>query len=198
MALTAASVVFSSPGWNELLIASFSHRSIAVKDGILLATGLHVHRNSAHSAGVGAIFDRWAGMEGWDCIPNRLAWTSPSLSAPQTASIPAGGARDEGVPTLWCPRKHGIKSLLSNLQQPQTGRGLPGANQSPFHGVQMPSNVTRRPLLRSFSSLIGPRRDFICTMERPQQSSAGSTGVSRGLFNLRLWESVLKPGLPGV
>ncbi|TNN45440.1 Retinoic acid receptor RXR-alpha-A [Liparis tanakae] len=27
-------------------------------DGILLATGLHVHRNSAHSAGVGAIFDR--------------------------------------------------------------------------------------------------------------------------------------------
>ncbi|KAI5091473.1 retinoic acid receptor RXR-alpha-A isoform X1 [Silurus meridionalis] len=44
--------------WNELLIASFSHRSIAVKDGILLATGLHVHRNSAHSAGVGAIFDR--------------------------------------------------------------------------------------------------------------------------------------------
>ncbi|XP_023598424.1 retinoic acid receptor RXR-alpha [Trichechus manatus latirostris] len=48
------------PGWNELLIASFSHRSIAVKDGILLATGLHVHRNSAHSAGVGAIFDRWA------------------------------------------------------------------------------------------------------------------------------------------
>ena len=45
-------------GWNELLIASFSHRSIAVQDGILLATGLHVHRSSAHSAGVGAIFDR--------------------------------------------------------------------------------------------------------------------------------------------
>lgn len=53
-------MLFSFPpsGWNELLIASFSHRSIAVKDGILLATGLHVHRNSAHSAGVGAIFDR--------------------------------------------------------------------------------------------------------------------------------------------
>ncbi|GCC18392.1 hypothetical protein chiPu_0020786, partial [Chiloscyllium punctatum] len=45
-------------GWNELLIASFSHRSISVKDGILLATGLHVHRSSAHSAGVGSIFDR--------------------------------------------------------------------------------------------------------------------------------------------
>ncbi|CAB1351123.1 unnamed protein product [Coregonus sp. 'balchen'] len=30
----------------------------AKRDGILLATGLHVHRNSAHSAGVGAIFDR--------------------------------------------------------------------------------------------------------------------------------------------
>lgn len=54
-----------TPGWNELLIASFSHRSISVKDGILLATGLHVHRNSAHSAGVGAIFDRWgAGAQG--------------------------------------------------------------------------------------------------------------------------------------
>lgn len=52
------------PGWNELLIASFSHRSISVKDGILLATGLHVHRNSAHSAGVGAIFDRWGGPRG--------------------------------------------------------------------------------------------------------------------------------------
>lgn len=63
MALTHnLSVVFSA-GWNELLIASFSHRSIAVKDGILLATGLHVHRNSAHSAGVGAIFDRWENGE---------------------------------------------------------------------------------------------------------------------------------------
>lgn len=51
-------VCLFSPGWNELLIASFSHRSISVKDGILLATGLHVHRNSAHSAGVGVIFDR--------------------------------------------------------------------------------------------------------------------------------------------
>uniref|UniRef100_F7AZG5 Retinoic acid receptor RXR n=1 Tax=Monodelphis domestica TaxID=13616 RepID=F7AZG5_MONDO len=46
-------VILLRAGWNELLIASFSHRSIAVKDGILLATGLHVHRNSAHSAGVG-------------------------------------------------------------------------------------------------------------------------------------------------
>lgn len=45
-------------GWNELLIASFSHRSITVNDSILLANGLQVHRNSAHSAGVGAIFDR--------------------------------------------------------------------------------------------------------------------------------------------
>ncbi|XP_037608899.1 retinoic acid receptor RXR-alpha-A isoform X2 [Sebastes umbrosus] len=51
-------VILLRAGWNELLIASFSHRSIAIKDGILLATGLHVHRNSAHSAGVGAIFDR--------------------------------------------------------------------------------------------------------------------------------------------
>ncbi|CAE1295066.1 RXRA [Acanthosepion pharaonis] len=45
-------------GWNELLIAGFSHRSIPVKDGILLASGIHVHRSSAHYAGVGTIFDR--------------------------------------------------------------------------------------------------------------------------------------------
>ncbi|XP_012262808.2 retinoic acid receptor RXR-alpha-B isoform X2 [Athalia rosae] len=45
-------------GWNELLIAAFSHRSIDVKDGIVLATGLTVHRDSARQAGVGTIFER--------------------------------------------------------------------------------------------------------------------------------------------
>ncbi|CAK8675048.1 unnamed protein product [Clavelina lepadiformis] len=45
-------------GWNELLIAAFSHRSIEIPDGIILASGLRVYRQSAHSAGVGAIFDR--------------------------------------------------------------------------------------------------------------------------------------------
>nr|CAD7572629.1 unnamed protein product [Timema californicum] len=51
-------VLLLRAGWNELLIAAFSHRSIEVKDGIVLATGLTVHRNSAHQAGVGTIFDR--------------------------------------------------------------------------------------------------------------------------------------------
>ncbi|KAK8386648.1 hypothetical protein O3P69_017847 [Scylla paramamosain] len=51
-------VVLLKAGWNELLIASFSHRSMGVEDGIVLATGLVVHRSSAHQAGVGAIFDR--------------------------------------------------------------------------------------------------------------------------------------------
>uniref|UniRef100_A0A3P8VDY8 Retinoic acid receptor RXR n=1 Tax=Cynoglossus semilaevis TaxID=244447 RepID=A0A3P8VDY8_CYNSE len=46
-------VILLRAGWNELLIASFSHRSIAMKDGVLLASELQ--RNSA---GVGAIFDR--------------------------------------------------------------------------------------------------------------------------------------------
>lgn len=46
-------------GWNELHIAGFSHKSINVKDGIVLATGLVVQRDSAHQAGVGAIFDRY-------------------------------------------------------------------------------------------------------------------------------------------
>uniref|UniRef100_A0A669PLS7 Retinoic acid receptor RXR n=1 Tax=Phasianus colchicus TaxID=9054 RepID=A0A669PLS7_PHACC len=55
-------VILLRAGWNELLIASFSHRSVSVQDGILLATGLHVHRSSAHSAGVGSIFDRREGL----------------------------------------------------------------------------------------------------------------------------------------
>lgn len=45
-------------GWNELLIATFSHRSVDVKDSIVLTTGITVHRNSAQQAGVGGIFDR--------------------------------------------------------------------------------------------------------------------------------------------
>uniref|UniRef100_A0A671LQK2 Retinoid x receptor, beta b n=1 Tax=Sinocyclocheilus anshuiensis TaxID=1608454 RepID=A0A671LQK2_9TELE len=49
-------VILLRAGWNELLIAAFSHHSISVKDEILLATGLHVE--SAHSAEVGALFDR--------------------------------------------------------------------------------------------------------------------------------------------
>lgn len=45
-------------GWNELLIAGFSHRSIDIDDGIVLATGLIVYRHSAQQAGIGTIFDR--------------------------------------------------------------------------------------------------------------------------------------------
>jgi len=45
-------------GWNELLIAAFSYRSIVIENGILLATGLRVSREAAREAGVGTIFDR--------------------------------------------------------------------------------------------------------------------------------------------
>lgn len=48
-------VILLRAGWNELLIASFSHRSIALKDGVQLASELQ--RDSANSGGVGAIFD---------------------------------------------------------------------------------------------------------------------------------------------
>ncbi|XP_056090456.1 retinoic acid receptor RXR-beta-B isoform X2 [Rhinichthys klamathensis goyatoka] len=51
-------VILLRAGWNELLIAAFSHRSISVKDEILLATGLHVSRDSTHNLGVEAFFDR--------------------------------------------------------------------------------------------------------------------------------------------
>ncbi|XP_056331706.1 retinoic acid receptor RXR-beta-B [Danio aesculapii] len=51
-------VILLRAGWNELLIAAFSHRSISVKDEILLATGLHVPKDSTHNLGVEAFFDR--------------------------------------------------------------------------------------------------------------------------------------------
>ncbi|XP_011641389.1 retinoic acid receptor RXR-alpha-B isoform X2 [Pogonomyrmex barbatus] len=51
-------VLLLRAGWNELLIAAFSHRSIEVKDGIALAVGNTVYRNSAQQAGVATIFDR--------------------------------------------------------------------------------------------------------------------------------------------
>uniref|UniRef100_A0A4W4FSP5 Retinoic acid receptor RXR n=1 Tax=Electrophorus electricus TaxID=8005 RepID=A0A4W4FSP5_ELEEL len=52
-------VILLRAGWNELLIASFSHRSIGVEDSLLLATGLHVSRESVcDTGGVEPIFDR--------------------------------------------------------------------------------------------------------------------------------------------
>ncbi|XP_058243026.1 retinoic acid receptor RXR-beta-B isoform X1 [Hemibagrus wyckioides] len=54
-------VILLRAGWNELLIASLSHRSIGVEDGLLLTTGLHMlrDRESSRSPEVGAIFDRY-------------------------------------------------------------------------------------------------------------------------------------------
>jgi len=45
-------------GWNELLIAGFAHRSVGIQNGILLANGVIVTRENAHTTGVGGIFDR--------------------------------------------------------------------------------------------------------------------------------------------
>ncbi|XP_067951195.1 retinoic acid receptor RXR-alpha-B-like [Watersipora subatra] len=45
-------------GWNELLILTFAHRSSGVKDSIVLSPDLQIHRNTAHQAGVGMLFDR--------------------------------------------------------------------------------------------------------------------------------------------
>ena len=45
-------------GWNELLVAAISHRSIVVRDGLLLSTGVHVNRSTAYQNGVGPLFDR--------------------------------------------------------------------------------------------------------------------------------------------
>ncbi|XP_055942383.1 retinoic acid receptor RXR-alpha-B-like isoform X1 [Argiope bruennichi] len=45
-------------GWNEILIATFCHKSIGCKDGIMFATGHVVYRNNAINEGVGNIYDR--------------------------------------------------------------------------------------------------------------------------------------------
>ena len=41
---TSLHLVLNQLGWNELLIAAFSHRSVGIKDGIILATGFVIHR----------------------------------------------------------------------------------------------------------------------------------------------------------
>jgi len=45
-------------GWNELMIAGFSHRSVGIQNGIQLASGVLVTRENAHTYGVGEILDR--------------------------------------------------------------------------------------------------------------------------------------------
>ncbi|XP_017463420.1 PREDICTED: retinoic acid receptor RXR-alpha-A-like, partial [Rhagoletis zephyria] len=45
-------------GWNELLIAEFSYRSVARTDALLLANGGLVSRANAQQAGIGNIMDR--------------------------------------------------------------------------------------------------------------------------------------------
>nr|AAC80008.1 retinoic acid X receptor [Tripedalia cystophora] len=54
----ADQVVLLQWSWPELLIGGFCHRSCAVKDGILLSTGLHLTRDNLKKAGVGAIIDK--------------------------------------------------------------------------------------------------------------------------------------------
>lgn len=51
-------VVLLRGGWNELMIAGFSHRSVGITNGIRLASGVIVTRENAHASGVGVIFDR--------------------------------------------------------------------------------------------------------------------------------------------
>ncbi|CAG9825050.1 unnamed protein product [Phaedon cochleariae] len=51
-------VLLLRAGWNELLIAAFSHRSVHAQEGIVLATGLTVNKSTAHAVGVGNIYDR--------------------------------------------------------------------------------------------------------------------------------------------
>jgi len=45
-------------GWNELMIAGFSHRSVGVSEGIVLSNGIIATRETAHEAGVGHVYDR--------------------------------------------------------------------------------------------------------------------------------------------
>ncbi|XP_045470767.1 retinoic acid receptor RXR-alpha-B isoform X2 [Harmonia axyridis] len=51
-------VLLLRSGWNELLIATFSHKSLQIQDGVLLANGLTINKQSANSVGIGNIYDR--------------------------------------------------------------------------------------------------------------------------------------------
>ncbi|XP_065580963.1 retinoic acid receptor RXR-like isoform X2 [Artemia franciscana] len=54
-------VLLLKSGWNELLIAGISYRSVVLNDGIVLATGLVIDRRSAHSVGFENIYERILG-----------------------------------------------------------------------------------------------------------------------------------------
>ncbi|XP_014247789.1 retinoic acid receptor RXR-like isoform X2 [Cimex lectularius] len=51
-------ILLLNAGWNELLIAGFSHRSVTIRDGLVLGSGVTINRNNAHQAGMGTIYDR--------------------------------------------------------------------------------------------------------------------------------------------
>lgn len=51
-------VLLLRAGWNELLIAAFSHRSLDVRDGLVLASNYTVYRHTATQTGIESIFDR--------------------------------------------------------------------------------------------------------------------------------------------
>ncbi|RXG71898.1 Retinoic acid receptor RXR [Armadillidium vulgare] len=51
-------MILLKTGWNELLIAAFSHRSIGLQEIIVLASGVMVDRDSVQNYGLDGIFDR--------------------------------------------------------------------------------------------------------------------------------------------
>jgi len=55
---TSDQVALLRNGWNELMIAGVSFRSIGVDDGLVLANGVIVKRETAHEAGMGSVYDR--------------------------------------------------------------------------------------------------------------------------------------------
>ena len=55
---TSDQVALLRNGWNELMIAGVSFRSIGVDDGLVLANGVVVKRETAHEAGMGSVYDR--------------------------------------------------------------------------------------------------------------------------------------------
>ncbi|CAG7827979.1 unnamed protein product [Allacma fusca] len=99
-------------GWNELLISSFAHRSMDVKDALVLANGLTVYRNSAHQAGLSLIFDRVIAevvvkmrdmkvdKAELGCLRAIILFNSEARGLPPSSMIQVDGLRDKVYATL--------------------------------------------------------------------------------------------------
>ncbi|CAG0883442.1 unnamed protein product [Cyprideis torosa] len=161
----------------SLLIAAFSHHSVKHDSSLVLASGLLVHRNSAHSAGVGAIFDR---------VLSELVAKMREMKMDQAE---LGMLR---VVILFCPEAKGLR----NMEQVEALRDKVFAIMEDYCRMHHPEEVgrfakllLRLPSLRSiglkclehlfFFRMIGDTPIDTFLMDMLESPSTGSSNASR-------------------